>query len=121
TPTSWSRDGRFLLFNSVDPKTNFDLWILGLDTLKPFVFLKTRSPEGYAQFSPDGRWIAYLGLSSGNPEVYVRPFSPELGAGAASAASGPQWMVSTGGGTFPRWGGDTKRLFYFRVGGPFMA
>ena len=31
TPTSWSRDGRFLLFESLDPKTQRDLWILPLE------------------------------------------------------------------------------------------
>ena len=36
-PTSWSRDGRFLLFQSIDPKTREDLWILPLEgDRKPF-------------------------------------------------------------------------------------
>jgi eukaryotic-like serine/threonine-protein kinase len=123
TPTSWSRDGRFLLFHSLDPKTNLDLWILPLNTLKPFVFLKTGSIEGNAQFSPDGRWIAYRGVSSNIiSQIYVRPFAPDLGAGAASDASGPQWMVSTtSGGVSPRWSGDGKRLFYSGFTGAFMA
>jgi eukaryotic-like serine/threonine-protein kinase len=115
TPTSWSRDGRFLLFNSADSKTGDDVWILPLDTLKPFVFLKTGSHEGYAQFSPDGRWIAYSRVSSGIPQVYVGPFSPDLSVGAASPASGSLWMVSTTNGAYPRWSGDGRRLFY--VGG----
>ena len=124
TPTSWSRDGRFLLFNSADPKTSSDIWILPLDTLKPFVYLKTEFNESFAQFSPDGRWIAYEANPSGNFQIYVRPFTREQaehGAGAASAVSGPQWMVSTTGGYYPRWGGDGKRLFYMVQGGDFMA
>ena len=28
TPTSWSADGRFLLYLSVDPQTNADLWVV---------------------------------------------------------------------------------------------
>jgi Tol biopolymer transport system component len=57
TPLDWSRDGRFLLFQSTNPKTREDLWILPLqgDTT-PFAFLKTDAQEGYlAQFSPDAR------------------------------------------------------------------
>jgi serine/threonine protein kinase len=128
TPTSWSRDGRFLLFDSVDPKTSDDLWILPLDqskdTLKPLVYLKTEFREGSAQFSPDGRWIAYNANPSGNFQVYVRPFAHEQGgqgAGAASAASGPQWMVSTTEGDFPRWSGDGKRLFFVGMSNAFMV
>jgi serine/threonine protein kinase len=121
TPTSWSRDGRFLLFDSKDPKTSWDIWVLPLDTLKPFVFVKTEFNEGDSQFSPDGRWIAYDSISSGTYQIYVRPFSPAPNAGAASAASGPQWMVSTIDGVYPHWSGDGKRLFYIGLSGGFMA
>jgi eukaryotic-like serine/threonine-protein kinase len=124
TPTSWSRDGRFLLFDSADPTNSNDVWILRLDTLKPFVFFKTEFQVGFAQFSPDGRWIAYVASPSGTPQIYVRPFTPEeadKGAGAASADSGAQWMVSTTDGLFPRWSGDGKRLFYATLTGAFMA
>jgi serine/threonine protein kinase len=124
SPTSWSRDGRFLLFTSADPKTSNDIWILALDTLKPLLFLKTEFQEGLAQFSPDGRWIAYVSDSSGTGQVYVRPFTHEQGdqgAGAASAASGPQWMVSNTDSVYPRWSGDGKRLFYITLSGAFMA
>jgi len=121
TPTSWSRDGKFLLFDSQDPRSSLDMWILPLDTLKPFVFLKTAFTEGLGQFSSDGRWIAYTSISSGNLQIYVRPFSRDPGAGAASAASGPQWMVSTNDGAYPHWSGDGKRLFYVSLSGGFMA
>ena len=127
-PTSWSHDGRFLLFHSVDQETAEDIWILPLDqskdTLEPFVYLKTEFREGFAQFSPDGRWIAYQASPSGSFQVYVRPFTHEQGgqgAGAASAASGPQWMVSTTEGNFPHWSGDGKRLFFIGMGGAFTV
>jgi eukaryotic-like serine/threonine-protein kinase len=111
SPTSWSRDGRFLLFQSIDPKTREDLWILPLEgDRKPFLFLGTNAREQAAQFSPDQRWIAYSALSSGNPDVFVRPFTPDSRSAASNA--GPLWMVSSGGGLFPRWSGDGKRLFY---------
>jgi hypothetical protein len=65
-------------------------------------------PEGYylnAQFSPDGRWIAYsLGSARGDPDVYVEPFPP----------SGTPWQITEGGGrgTFPVWSPDGRELFY---------
>jgi Tol biopolymer transport system component len=95
TPTSWSRDGKFILFGSSDPKTQEDLWVLPLDgsnvgSLKPFVFLKTEFLEAAGQVSPDGRWVAYMSDQSGTYQVYVRPFSGE--AAPATAVSGAQWM-----------------------------
>jgi len=118
-PTSWSRDGRFLLFHSVDSKMSRDLWVLPMDSLKPFVFLRSELDEAEGQFSPDGRWVAYSANPSGNDQVYVRPFSPQ--SGAASGTAGPQWMVSTADGTFPHWSSDGKRLFFISLSGAFMA
>src|SRR4029079_17549286 len=75
TPTSWSRDGRFLLFGMTDPTSSSDIWVLPLEgDRKPVPFLQTQFVEGQAMFSPDGRWIAYTSNESGRPEVYVRPF-----------------------------------------------
>jgi serine/threonine protein kinase len=121
TPGSWSRDGRFLLFTSLDPKTREDLWILPIEgDKKPFVFLNTEAQEGSAQFSPDGRWIAYITSTSGILEVFVRPFSPE--SRSAASAAGAQWVVSTGiGGGWPRWSPDGKRLLYVSLNSDLMA
>ncbi len=110
TPTSWSRDGRYLLYASLDPKTSEDIWVLPLQgERKPIPLLRTEFREGFAHFSPDGRWIAYLSYESGNPEIYVRPFSPEKGS---EAASGGKWLISNGGGLNPAWRADGKELFY---------
>jgi Tol biopolymer transport system component len=60
--------------------------------------------EQQAQFSPDGRFVAYGSDQSGTWEIYVQPF-PDASAG--------KWMVSNGGGVEPRWSRDGKELFYF--------
>src|SRR5262249_48491106 len=72
-PSSWSPDGRFLLFESRDPKTLDDLWILSLDDHKAIPYLRTEFSETQAMFSPDGQWVAYVSWES-NPEVFLRPF-----------------------------------------------
>jgi Tol biopolymer transport system component/predicted Ser/Thr protein kinase len=110
TPTSWSRDGRFLLYTNIDLKTRDDLWVLPLEgEPKPIPFLRTEFREAQGRFSPDGRWIAYTSEESGNPEIYVRPFSPTA---SGDSASGGKWLVSNGGGAEPNWRGDGKQLFY---------
>jgi Tol biopolymer transport system component len=115
-PTSWSHDGRFLLYTNTNPKSQEDLWILPLEGggAKPFAFLQTEFRERFARFSPDGRWIAYVSNESGSDEIYVRPFSPNA---SPDSAQGGKWMISRGGGVIPRWRSDGKKLFYLSGGG----
>jgi len=114
TPTSWSRDGRFLLYTDNDPKTRQDLWVLPFEgDRKPFPFLRTEFGEATGSFSPDGKWVAYSSDESGNREVYVRPFAPSQNAGSAGEG---KWLVSNGGGVAPRWRKDGHELFYENPG-----
>ncbi|MBM3819498.1 MAG: hypothetical protein FJW14_10870 [Acidimicrobiia bacterium] len=120
--TDWSADGRFLLYFSIDPQTNSDLWVLPLEGDRtPRVFLKTPFEERHGTFSPDGRWVAYQSNESGREEIYIRPFAGPAVAGASAAAAGGQWQVSTAGGTFPRWRRDGRELYYLAPTGALMA
>jgi eukaryotic-like serine/threonine-protein kinase len=99
----WSPDGQFLIYETTDPKTGADLWILpraGARTARPL--LQTPADEGSAQLSPDGRWLAYVSNESGLSEVYVQPFP----------LSGAKWQISRDGGTEPRWRADGNELYY---------
>ena len=121
-PTSWSADGRFLLYHSIDPQTSNDLWVVPMvGDHTPSVFLKTPFREGFGAFSPDGRWVAYMSNESGRTEIYVRPFVPPGAAGTAAAAAGGQWQVSTAGGIHPVWRPDGKELYYLNPAGAMMA
>jgi Tol biopolymer transport system component len=111
-PTSWSADGRFILYTSAA----IDLWILPLSgDKKPFPFLQTRFTETQGQFSPDGRWIAYVSNESGLNEVYVAPFDDTGGVPAG------KWQVSTNGGGAPRWRPDGKEIFFLTSDSMLMA
>jgi eukaryotic-like serine/threonine-protein kinase len=116
----FTKDGRFLLFTSIGPKTADDLWALPFPTLsqssqaKPVSLLQTQFREFTARASPDGRWLAYLSTESGAAEIYVRPFTPE-----APAGTGAKFMVSKGGGIRPLWRPDGKGLFYVTL--PFQV
>lgn len=113
TPSDWSPDGRFLLYGVADdPKTGFDLWLLPMQgDRKPFPFLNQTYEERIGQFSPDGRWVAYVSNQSGRHEIYVRPFP----------GPGGQWQISTAGGISPRWRADGKELFYIAPDAKLMA
>jgi Tol biopolymer transport system component len=101
--SSWSADGRFLLFDSNNNKTRRDIWVLPMKgERKPYIFLQTDYQESEAQFSPDGHWVAYRSNESGRDEIYVKPFPGPAG----------RWQVSTGGGTRPKWRRDGKEILY---------
>ena len=59
-PQSWSSDGRFIAYLTIDPKTSGDIWLVPLSgDRQPTVFLQTPAYESHARISPDGRWMAY--------------------------------------------------------------
>jgi hypothetical protein len=63
-----------------------------------------------AALSPDGHWLAYSANPTGRMEIYVAPF-PSMKSTR---------LVSTGGGSEPRWAHSGKELF-FKSGGKLMA
>jgi hypothetical protein len=75
------------------------------------LFLQTPSNEHQAEFSPNGKWVAYTSDESGKSEVYVQSFP----------ASGGKSLVSTDGGADPRWRRDGKELFYLSTDRKLMA
>lgn len=118
--TSWSRDGRFLLYTAENPETKSDLWVLPLQgDRKPTPFLRTEFNERSGRFSPDGHWIAYTSDESGSDEIYVREFFSGSTPGSWDAQG--KWLISKGGGTDPRWRGDGKELFYVAANGKVMS
>ncbi len=99
----WSRDGRYIAFQSRGKKTNWDIWVLPtFGDRKPILFLQTPFNETHPAFSPDGRWLAYQSNESGRAEIYVQNFP----------GPGGRWQVSTAGGVGPAWRADGKELFY---------
>ena len=110
-PSSLSPDETLLAFRESHPETGQDIWILPLEEggeLQPFA--RTSFEEAQPEFSPDGRWIAYASNESGRFEIYVQAYP---GPGAKT-------LISTDGGTEPRWAKNGRELVY-RNGRQMMA
>ena len=109
---SISPDGQRVVFRETTPGGGFDLYVLSLDerVVEPALTSSFRELNG--EVSPDGRWLAYQSDESGRFEIYVRPF-PNIDEG--------RWQVSTGGGSAPLWGPDTRELFYLARDGRLMS
>jgi Tol biopolymer transport system component len=114
-PTSWSSNGRTLVFTQrlgSAASGNQDIWALTLGDSAPAArpFLVSPSDESSAELSPDGRYLAYVSNQSGQSEVYVQPFP----------GSGRRELVSTGGGGQPVWARNGRELFYRAGAGSMM-
>lgn len=106
-PVDWSRDGRYVLFNSMDR----DLWVLDLEQRQAARFFNSRFLEFWAQFSPDRKWVAYNSDETGRSEIWVRRFP----------SASDKIQISTEGGSEPRWRSDGKELFYMGLDSKLWA
>jgi serine/threonine protein kinase/Tol biopolymer transport system component len=103
----WSPDGRWLVFRfgvKFGDENSGDIFGVrpGIDTV-PVPLVATKFAESSPVVSPDGRWLAYTSNETGREEIYVVPFPN---------TSVAKWVVSTGGGTQPRWSRRGGELFY---------
>ena len=99
----WSRDGRYIIEELIDPRSSSDIWVIPqFGDKKPFPYLNSEYAETNARLSPNGQWLAYMSDESKRPEVYVQTF-PEHGG---------KWQISTSGGSFPVWRREGRELYF---------
>jgi len=116
-PGSWSPDGQVLAFHQQSgpessASTGRDIWVLPLEgERRPWPFLQTPFNEAAPQFSPDGRWLAYVSDDSGRREVYVQPFP----------GPGGKYQISTEGGTEAVWGRNGELYYRNEIGDKIMG
>jgi serine/threonine protein kinase/Tol biopolymer transport system component len=112
--TLWSPDGKWLVYRTDRqwPGASDIMAIRpGVDSV-PIPLVATRFTEFSPAISPDGRWLAYSANESGRYEIYVVPF-PNTNAA--------KWIVSTLGGTEPRWSHRGNEMFYRDGAGNMVA
>jgi Tol biopolymer transport system component len=106
-----SRDRQYLLSRVDSGTTGVDLQAAATSDGRVIKVTELPGDETEGQFSPDGKWVAFVATVSGRPEVYVQAF-PD-GASRTQA--------STGGGTQVRWSADGRELFYIAPDSKMMA
>jgi serine/threonine-protein kinase len=112
TPGSLTPDGTTLAFVEEGDSTvpgqwfNFDIWVLSIADRKARAVIHTAANEMTPEFSPDGRWLAYVSSESGRTEVYVQPYP----------GPGERLLISTNGGEQPAWSRSGRELFYVQGG-----
>jgi eukaryotic-like serine/threonine-protein kinase len=99
TANAWTPDGKTLA-----AVVGSNLWFVSRNkSSEPHAGATSRSFAAVqADFSPDGRWLAYATASEGVGQVYVQPF-PALDR---------RERISTKGGLAPLWSHDGRELFY---------
>ena len=114
-PIDWSSDGKHLLLQGYGTGTgadNIDLWVMEpRQESQPRAFARQPTLQAQGQFSPDGKWVAYMSNESGRSEVYVQPFPSGQG----------RTQLSSGGGGQPRWRSNGRELFYVTIDGTVTA
>jgi eukaryotic-like serine/threonine-protein kinase len=124
-PRSFSPDGKWLAYDSPDAGPGPGLSTVRLDGSnsdqpkvgKPEAMPGLTGTERFAEFSPDGQWVAYITAKSGIPELYVQSFP----------GPGGRWLVSSEGsgsavgGFSAYWSLNGRELFYTDSAGEIMA
>lgn len=104
---SMTPDEHTLVFSMAQADGPSRLFMVTLDASgkagEPKPLHDTTSPEQDGMVSPDGKWIAYMSMESGAPEIYLHGFP----------VAGARTRISPNGGSRPRWSQDGRELLYW--------
>jgi hypothetical protein len=104
--TSWSPDGKLLAAYDYTSTNGTDCYAISVDKDEYISVATSEANESDAQFSPDGRWLAYQSDESGRYEIYVVSFPSLQG----------KRQISEDGGRVPRWDRSGKFIYYISNG-----
>lgn len=101
-PAAWSAQNNTILFLQFQNDIS-QIWVLPMDgDRKPKLFLESRVSLRYPEFSPDGRWVAYVSGESGTFQIYVQPYP----------GPGEKVRISTTESTHPIWTANGREILF---------
>jgi serine/threonine-protein kinase len=106
TASSWTAAGNLLAFVEVPPAGKQQIWVLPMEGDRQ-ARLFVEAPDArfslrWPEWSPDGRWMAYVSNESGSDAVYVQPYP----------GPGERYRVSGDGASSPIWVAGGRELLY---------
>jgi serine/threonine protein kinase len=110
----WSADGKYLLLmrRQAPAAVAWNLWYLPLMTDgKATPYIESQFQKVHAQFSPNGRWVAYATNESGSFQIVIQTFPDPKS----------KVVVTSKGGIEPRWSRDGRELYYLAPDGKLMV
>jgi Tol biopolymer transport system component len=110
TPTDWF--GQQIVYSVPGNSSGTEMWLFPVtENAKPVKLVSSTADKMHANFSPNGRLLAYTSNESGKFEVKVQtvPLSDRV------------WTVSTNGGYEPRWRADGREIYYLSSDRNLMA
>ena len=110
-PWAWSRDGQWMVLGVQTIATGVDLVRFDLKTKQVTPLVVTPFMDDGAALSSDDRWLAYVGVESGRPEIWVRSLTGDPN----------RRRISGGGGLNPTWRRDGRELYFLTPRGQLMA
>jgi dipeptidyl aminopeptidase/acylaminoacyl peptidase len=99
--SAYARPGCPVVLLNWDSRTNLDIWVLEEDG-EPAPLSRAQGNQYRPAASPDGRWLAYESAESGRGEIVLQGLVDR----------DMRRVVSSGGGTWPRWSADGRELYF---------
>jgi serine/threonine-protein kinase len=124
-PSSWTPDGKELAFTrgTTSIGSGVDIYVVAVDQPKnPRAVVATNASETFPEFSPDGKWLAYISNETGRGVLYVQPYpgsGKRVTVTSAGVASEPVWSKN-GNELFYRMGSDIMSVRYKTAGNEFV-
>jgi len=104
-PVSWHPHQQLLTLTQNSNTGDWGIWLFSTQDKKNSVLIDLPgSVQTHGQFSPDGRWIAYMSNESSRFEIFVQPFP----------LTGAKYQITRDGGEDPIWSPDGKELFFVK-------
>ena len=96
-------DQRILILNETGNPNVDGIYAIHLDEdSRKEPLIQTPFMDVHPDLSPDGKWLAYASIPTGQPEVFIQ---------GVFGAQG-KWQVSSNGGLSPVWNRNGRELFY---------